>query len=81
MGSRHYIPWNWLTRLNPVESFAAVQGLNQGKPMRLPRAILLATRVFVAVLVCTAPRVVKKVVRRSELLKGHYHGFRFQACS
>ena len=61
MGSRHYIPWNWLTRLNPVESFAAVQGLNQGKPMRLPRAILLATRVFVAVLVCTAPRVVKKV--------------------
>ena len=26
-------------------------------------------------------RVVKKVVRRSELLKGHRHGFRFQACS
>jgi hypothetical protein len=26
-------------------------------------------------------RIVKKVVRRAELLKGHYHGFRFQACS
>src|SRR5664280_2079913 len=26
-------------------------------------------------------RVVKKVVRRAELLKGHRHGSRFQACS
>ena len=25
--------------------------------------------------------MVKKVVRRAERLKGHYHGFRFQACS
>jgi hypothetical protein len=29
---------------------------------------------------CTS-RITKKVVRRAELLKGHYHGFRFQACS
>ena len=28
----------------------------------------------------SGPRVVKKVVRRAELLRGHYHGFRFQAC-
>ena len=26
-------------------------------------------------------RIVKKVVRRAEPLKGHYHGSRFQACS
>jgi hypothetical protein len=26
-------------------------------------------------------RIVKKVVRRAGPLKGHYHGFRFQACS
>jgi len=29
----------------------------------------------------TTTRIVKKVVRRTELLKGHRHGFRFQACS
>jgi hypothetical protein len=29
----------------------------------------------------TKPLMVKKVVRRAELLKGHRHGFRFQACS
>ena len=27
------------------------------------------------------PPIVKKVVRRAELLKAHRHGFRFQACS
>jgi hypothetical protein len=71
MGSRHYIPWNWLTRLNPVESFAAVQGLNQGKPMRLPRAILLATRVFVAVLVCTAPAM-RSMATSGVILRSRY---------
>src|ERR1035441_2077615 len=29
----------------------------------------------------TCARIVKKVVRRAEPLKGHYHGFRFQPCS
>jgi len=36
---------------------------------------------FVAVLRSNGQTIAKKVVRRAELLKGHPHGFRFQACS